>query len=346
MATGINEVIEGLFSELMPAAKEAVVVPAQIITVLAMTFHVLNGLSEEGALDKLKDNWLNTLLPPLIVAFLVFNYGLMFDYILEIFQALDKETMSLSDSTSIQLSNLKDAKADVAQKARQESSGLVDGASDLLGVSWIIDHLDVMIENAIHLIIELIYLAVYVLYKLMSFLYIYFLCMFGPLQVALYFTPWYKGSLPDWFGKLISALMWMPILNIVKMEAVKVQIYVIKIDISQMSTASGTTGTTIGQDDWLEYVAILVGIFMMSQVSNFASFILSSSGIGGDNGMFGKVAGGALSAGGTIGKGAGATAGVATGGASAALGGMSKSVAKGAFRGAGAMVGKATNFFS
>jgi hypothetical protein len=319
---------------LMPAAKEAIVIPAQIITVLAMTLHVFNGLSDVSTLDKLKDNWLNTLIPPLIVAFLVFNYGLMFDYFLEMFKAIDKSTMSLSDNTSIELSNLKDQKADIAQKARQETTGLVDGASDLLGVSWIIDHLDGMIETALHLIIELIYLAVYVLFKMMSFLNIYFLCMFGPLQVALYFTPWYKGSLPEWFGKLISAFMWMPILNIVKMVVEKVQIYFIKIDINQMSTASGATGSTIGQDDWLEYVAIVVGIFMMSQVPNFASFILSSAGIGGDNGMFSKVAGGAISAGSRVAAGAGS------------LGGVTKSMAQGALNRAGAVVGRATNFFS
>jgi hypothetical protein len=347
MAAGINEVIEGLFTELMPAAKEAVVLPAQIITVVAIILHVFNGLAEEGTLEKLKDNWLKTLIPPLIVAFLVFNYGMMFDYILEIFKALDKETMSFSDQTSIDLENLREEKAKIAKNARETSTGFLDSLSDNIGLSFLIDKIDGAIEMAIHLIIELIYLAVYILYKMMSFLNIYFLCMFGPLQVALYFTPWYRGSLPDWFGKLISALMWMPILNIVKMVVEKIQIYFIKIDMGQLSNANGTTGSTIGQDDWLEYVAVVVGIFMMSQVSNFASFILSSSGIGGENGMFGKVIGGSASAVGSgMASSAGAVAGTVAGPIGSMVGGITKGVAKGAIRGAGKVAGGISNIFS
>ena len=284
--SAINEVITGLFDELMPSAKSALVIPAQIITVVALVFQVFSGLSDSSTMEKIKDNWLKTAIPILVVAFLVFNYGVFFDYLYETFDSVDKSTMHLSDESSQQLSLLRDKKADIASHQRDESKGIIDSVSDAFMLSFIIDKIDGGLESLMHTIIELLYLAIYILYKLLSFLNIYFLCMFGPIQVALYFTPWYKGALVSWIGKLITALMWMPLLNIVKMVVEKMQIYFINIDIAQMNSSSGVTA---GQDDWLEYVAMVVGIFMFSQVPNFASFILESSGIGGENGIFRNV---------------------------------------------------------
>lgn len=279
----INEVITGLFDELMPSAKIALVIPAQIITVVALVFQVFSGLSDASSLEKLKDSWLKTAVPMLVVAFLVFNYGVLFDYLYKTFQSVDQSTMHLSDASSEQLSSLRDKKAEIATQQRDESKGIIDTVTDAFMLSFIIDKIDGGLEALVHSIIEMLYLAIYILYKLLSFLNIYFLCMFGPIQVALYFTPWYRGSLANWISKLITALMWMPLLNIVKMVVEKMQIYFIQIDISQMQ---GSTGVTVGQDDWLEYVAMVVGIFMFSQVPNFSSFILESSGIGGENGIF------------------------------------------------------------
>jgi hypothetical protein len=323
-----NELITGLFDELMPSAKSALVIPAQIITVVALVFQVFSGLTDSSAMEKLKDNWLKTVVPILIVAFLVFNYGTFFDYLYETFDSVDKATMHLSDESAQQLSMLRDKKADIANQQRNVSEGKWDTIADNTPISWIVDKVDQGFELLWHTIIELIYIAIYILYKLLSFLNIYFLCMFGPIQVALYFTPWYKGALVSWIGKLITALMWMPILNIVKMVVEKIQIYFIKVDIAQLNSSDGIT---TGHDDWLEYVAMVVGIFMFSQVPSFASFILESSGIGGENGIFKNVI---------------ASTSAPAMKAASHWGGVSKNAAKGAIRGAGKIVGHASNFFS
>jgi hypothetical protein len=306
----INDVITGLFDELMPSAKSALVIPAQIIATVAIVFQVFSGLSNPTTMENFSRNWIKNVLPIIVVAFLVFNYGTLFEYIYQVFKQVDVSTMNLSDDTSQQLSDLRDQKAAIASQQRDNNTSLLDGLSDNLGFSFIIDKIDEGFESILHTVIELIYLAIYLVYKLLSFLSIYFLCVFGPVQVALYFTTWYNGSFASWIARLVTSLMWMPILNIVKMVVEKMQVYFIKIDIAQMQSGSGVTA---GQDDWLEYVALVVGIFMFSQVPNFASFILESSGIGGENGAFRTIIGSSASA-------AGGAVGTVAGGLKGAVG--------------------------
>lgn len=340
MANGvIDQVCSAFYDEMSKTAITSAVDLGRALGVLGLMLSLTTRF--QPLLDGERFDW-KKMIKPLFLFMCIVLYPQIFGGFEKLFFGLDEKTSHLSDSLDSRLSaaintkaqmnavqSLKNsttyfsntqALADQGKTAEAVSAaitnnpvgGLFQFGGDVIG--WVVDHI-------VKFVAEIIYYGMYIYLKVYSYVMLIFLAIFGPIVIALSFTEWYQGGFPTWIGRVITTMMWMPVLNIVQMVVNTIHLACVNIDIKEIGNSDWDMG-----DDILGVIFYVVGIMMYFQVPKLAGFLVESAGVGGDNtgSIFGVVKSGASVAAGFAGASAGAMKGAAGGAMKGAAGAVAK----------------------
>lgn len=251
---------------------------------------------------------------PMILATAISVYPTIFAGFEKSFFAMDKKSAELS----VKIRDKVDAKliaktAAEAKKEKKEQDEILSNSDDnsawyLSAYESISDSIGAYFDELVLLIARIIYYAVYCLLKITSLIYVLFIGMFGSIIIAMSLFKWFEGGFPTWIARLVTTLMWMPILNIVSYAVSTIQLVMVQNDIDAINASQ----TNFKEDSFgILFYVIATGMYW--QVPKIAGFLMESAGVGsGGLGMFGNLA---QNVGSSASSGVGGAMGAVTGGA-------------------------------